>query len=402
VAIISKSMIRRAMRKSSRAARAISITVFLIFVLLYFLKGSGLPGSDAAESILGLAVLNINSAADKAGGVVAEATSSLPISDSGVENDTGTGSNPEAYKVQDPSQSQSSQKIIIEDSALPLIALFCPEGHCAENLEHMINASEKVHCALFDVNVEGIVKALKRKNALLVVDDSSYEPAISFARKDTAAQLSHNKFCVFDDKIVWTGSFNPTAGGSARNDNNVLIMFSEAAARNYEAEFQELWNGQYSSGAQTEHPVLSLNGTQVETYFCPEDWCANRVLKALSMANSSIEFMIYSFTHDSIADMLLKKHAEGLAVRGVMEKQQNSKYSVFPKLNVSGMEVYWDKNPLLMHHKVFIIDNRIVVTGSFNPSSNADTRNDENLVIVDDQRIALAFENEFARVFPGR
>ena len=35
-----------------------------------------------------------------------------------------------------------------------------------------------------------------------------------------------------------------------------------------------------------------------------------------------------------------------------------------------------------MHHKVFIIDEEIVITGSFNPSKNADTRNDENILII--------------------
>jgi len=52
-----------------------------------------------------------------------------------------------------------------------------------------------------------------------------------------------------------------------------------------------------------------------------------------------------------------------------------------------------------MHHKVFIIDNATVVTGSFNPSQNADTRNDENMLIIHDPSIAARFLEEFYRLW---
>ena len=49
----------------------------------------------------------------------------------------------------------------------------------------------------------------------------------------------------------------------------------------------------------------------------------------------------------------------------------------------------------LLHHKVFIIDEEIVITGSFNPSMNGDTRNDENILIIHDQDIAEKYLQEF-------
>ena len=44
-----------------------------------------------------------------------------------------------------------------------------------------------------------------------------------------------------------------------------------------------------------------------------------------------------------------------------------------------------------MHHKVFVVDDRYTVFGSFNFSDNADRSNDENLLIVDDPGFAQAF-----------
>jgi phosphatidylserine/phosphatidylglycerophosphate/cardiolipin synthase-like enzyme len=52
-----------------------------------------------------------------------------------------------------------------------------------------------------------------------------------------------------------------------------------------------------------------------------------------------------------------------------------------------------------MHHKVMIIDEQTVVTGSYNFSANAEERNDENLLIIDNPELARQFEVEFDEIF---
>jgi len=75
-----------------------------------------------------------------------------------------------------------------------------------------------------------------------------------------------------------------------------------------------------------------------------------------------------------------------------------TKYSGFHKLSYHDVSVVKDCNPGKLHHKVFILDNRTVITGSFNPSNNADTNNEENLVIIRDAKIAEKYIKEFHRV----
>ena len=276
------------------------------------------------------------------------------------------------------------------------VVFFCPRDNCSERLLFLINNSEKIHCALFDINLPEIIEELKEKNALLVIDNENYdEKRLGFAKKDTKWQLSHNKFCIFDDVIVWTGSFNPTTRGNYFNNNNVIIFYSEFLAQNYEEEFKELWNGNFGRGGRTKYTKIILNNRTIENYFCPEDWCANRVIETLDKANKSIYFMTFSFTHDKIGDILIKKFKLGVEVKGVFEKTQKNDFTEFEKLNDTGIFVRWDKNKANMHHKVFIIDEKIVITGSFNPTMNGDTRNDENLVIIHDEEIAEKYLEEF-------
>ncbi len=287
---------------------------------------------------------------------------------------------------------------VLEKGEAPIV-LFCQTDNCMDNLIYLIDNSKKVHCALFDLDLEPLIEKLKEKKASVVVDNNYESEELNFARFDNSNQLSHNKFCIFDNEIVWTGSFNPTFNGNERNDNNVVVFFSPTLAKNYEDEFQELWNGQFGEGNEVENPYVIINNVTVENWFCPEDYCADHVIEVLDKAQESIHFMTFSFTHDMIGDKLIEKHNDNVTVKGIFEKRQQSKYDEYDRLLPFGMDVKYDNNPYTMHHKVFIIDEKIVVTGSFNPTMSGDVRNDENIVIIYDKGIAKEFLDEFERVW---
>jgi phosphatidylserine/phosphatidylglycerophosphate/cardiolipin synthase-like enzyme len=218
-------------------------------------------------------------------------------------------------------------------------------------------------------------------------------------RSDTSNQLSHNKFCVIDDRMVWTGSFNPTYNGDQKNNNNVIVIFSQYIASNYAREFEELWRGVYGSGQQTQYGSVRLNGHIYENYFCPDDDCRQQVLQELEQAQHSIYFMTFSFTDRAIADALIAKSDQGLTVKGVMEKQRvNMQYNLYSYLAGHGVDVVADSNPRFMHHKLFIIDNSTVITGSWNPTKSGSERNDENIIVIHHNGIARKYLDEFSRI----
>lgn len=138
---------------------------------------------------------------------------------------------------------------------------------------------------------------------------------------------------------------------------------------------------------------------EVESYMCRTDDCRAITIDSLSSARHSVYFMSYSLTDDSIANSLIEAKQRGVEVKGVMEKQQSSQYSKFDILKQAGVIVRWDDNKALMHHKVFIIDNCIVLTGSVNPTENGYQNNDENLVVIYSKEIAQKFTKEFNRVY---
>jgi len=110
--------------------------------------------------------------------------------------------------------------------------------------------------------------------------------------------------------------------------------------------------------------------------------------------------MIYSFTLDKLSKALIETKNRGVDVKVVIERENAyGRGSEYQKLLETGVEVKLDGNPSLMHHKVMIVDGRIVVTGSYNWSWSAENKNDENLVIIDDAETASLYEEEFQRVW---
>lgn len=268
---------------------------------------------------------------------------------------------------------------------------FCP-GECEEVLLAALHAGDS-RCAFFDALPE-IVDMAYKSGPLIMEKDNSPDGVIT----DKSSAYMHNKFCILKERFVITGSMNPTHRGMHKNNNNLLLIESEILASNYMDEFREMEKGAFSGGKKVRYPRVNLSGILVENYFCPEDRCEDRVIETLKDAKMSIQFMTFSFTSAPIAEMLIHKHKKGLEISGIFEKSQNSRWSQYDRLKT--LNVTLDDNPYNMHHKVFVIDSRIVITGSYNPTKNGNENNDENILIIHDEEIALQYIAELERIWP--
>lgn len=325
-----------------------------------------------------------------------------------VEGSTGSGGNWHTTHFTDPPQSYDPNSF---------------RGEIPDDLIALINAAESsIDVAAFDFDVTPIAEALiaahdRGVDVRWFTDDEhgqgdDDEPgggqfrmlreAGIPVRDDNREPLMHNKFIVFDEALVWTGSTNLTQNGLFRNNNNVIIFDSPDIASFYRREFNELWRG--NSGAESRSTIrfqtAVLEGTPVLIIFGPEDDGIEHLVQLVRQAQESVHFMAFSFTHDDLGEALVERARRGVEVRGVFEQRNiNSEFSEHHRLACDGMDVRIDGNSGSMHHKVFIIDGTIVVTGSFNFSNNADRSNDENMVFLNHTGIGADYDREFQRVW---
>ena len=283
-------------------------------------------------------------------------------------------------------------------------------------------AQRSLDVAIYDFDLANAADALVRaKNrgvtVRMVMDsdtlddtkDAAIQQAVNTVKQagipivgDNRQPIMHNKFVVRDGSAVWTGSWNFTVGDTYRLNNNAEVFRSEKLAENYTAEFRKMFLDKKFGGnkpAGVPNPQFTLDGAQIENYFAAEDKVAAKVIARVQQAQRSIRFMAFSFTHDGIGQAVLDRAAAGVSVVGVFERTgSETRFSEYGRMKEAGLEVYQDGNPYVMHHKVFILDDTTVITGSFNFSDNADRDNDENLLIVTDAGFARPFLEEFDRV----
>jgi len=152
--------------------------------------------------------------------------------------------------------------------------------------------------------------------------------------------------------------------------------------------------------AQTPNPTVTIDGTRVDVYFSPDDGVLNALGLLLTDAEESIYFMAFSFTSNELGTVVRQKNEMGLDVKGVMDEEQISSNTgtEFDPFRQKGVDVLIDGNDGQMHHKVFIVDEKIVAFGSYNFSRGAEENNDENLIIIYNPQIAEQFMLEFERV----
>ena len=119
--------------------------------------------------------------------------------------------------------------------------------------------------------------------------------------------------------------------------------------------------------------------------FTPGDDCAGMIASDIDRAQSQILVQAYSFTNRRIGDALVQAKRRGVDVQVIVDHSElagrGDTQAAF--LAANGIEVTVDGPPDgIAHNKVIVIDQREVITGSFNFTEAAQRRNAENALFI--------------------
>jgi phosphatidylserine/phosphatidylglycerophosphate/cardiolipin synthase-like enzyme len=242
--------------------------------------------------------------------------------------------------------------------------------------------------------------------------------------------LQHNKTAFVDGpqtKTVLCGSTNFSWRGFYVQNNNAMVVRGAAAVTAFSAAFEGYWHhddvkGFGQSGA-TELVDLGLAGIDARVAFSPHtkrDALLADIATDIGTATSSVLYSMafLSQTTGAVTDALEKvtKDPE-IFVYGIADKEVGGIDLQTPDSNEApAFPVALDDNVpepfkseakggggIRMHHKFVVIDfdkpTARVWMGSYNFSDPADGDNGENLLIVKDRRIAVAYAVEALRIF---
>lgn len=123
--------------------------------------------------------------------------------------------------------------------------------------------------------------------------------------------------------------------------------------------------------------------TSYAVCFTPGQDCEGMIVKEINHAKTSILVQAYEFTSAPIARALSEAKGRGVDVRAILDKSQRTqKYSGATYLRNAQIPVVVDEAPRIAHNKILIIDQDVVVTGSFNFTRSAQMSNAENLLVL--------------------
>jgi phosphatidylserine/phosphatidylglycerophosphate/cardiolipin synthase-like enzyme len=126
-----------------------------------------------------------------------------------------------------------------------------------------------------------------------------------------------------------------------------------------------------------------------------------QILKELNAAEVSIFAAVAWFTDQGILELLCEKARNGISVVVlIMDDEINAKAKPqYDCINHAGGRVFLAPNydgESLMHNKFCVIDEKTVITGSYNWTYRASRHNEENIIVITD---AVKFADKFIKNF---
>lgn len=138
-----------------------------------------------------------------------------------------------------------------------------------------------------------------------------------------------------------------------------------------------------------------VNGN-VCIYFSPKGGSAKAIINRINQAKKEIYVQAYCFTSYPIATALINAFKRGIKIIVILDKSElHDKWSKMNLFFKSGIPVYIAYRYNIFHDKIILIDDKEVITGSFNFTYSAEDKNAENLIIIPSKSVAEIYLKNF-------
>ena len=156
-----------------------------------------------------------------------------------------------------------------------------------------------------------------------------------------------------------------------------------------------------ATASHAAHPAPGDFFCPVAVRFSPHGGAEGAVVDTLRRARGRIHAAIYGLTNPTIESALADLARSGVRVVLKTDRGQSAgreQAALLGRLRAAGVAVETSRARPLLHDKFAVVDDRWVVTGSFNWTASAERRNRENVLIFDCPALAANFETEWESI----
>jgi mitochondrial cardiolipin hydrolase len=148
-------------------------------------------------------------------------------------------------------------------------------------------------------------------------------------------------------------------------------------------------------GNDTLHPPYHSKDME-KAYFSPGEDCLNAIVDCILSAATTLKICVFTISDDRIVKAIIDRYFHGVKIRIITDNDKCRDYgSDIRRLCDIGLEIRTDRTPYHMHHKFAIIDDQLLLTGSYNWTRSAADNNHENIITTAHKEIVNGFLHEF-------
>lgn len=204
--------------------------------------------------------------------------------------------------------------------------------------------------------------------------------------------IMHNKFFIFDNNIVFTGSTNISSSClTGFNSNIAIVIRSNDIANIYKQEFEQMYSGKFHTDKTSilNNENIDLEHMNTSVYFSPTNrTITNNIIPLVKKARKYIYIPAFYITHPLLVDELINAKHNGVDVKIIVDETSvKGEYVDINKFLENNIQVKVENWAGKMHMKSIIIDDNTLIIGSMNFTKQGENRNDENVVIIKDSMI---------------
>lgn len=222
--------------------------------------------------------------------------------------------------------------------------------------------------------------------------------------------IMHNKFFIFDEKTVWTGSTNisDTGIGGEFNANVSIILPSKNIAKIYTQQFENLYKGRPRRKEKSpgNYKQVWNDGTEVQVFFSPsDDPITFAINKLIEESQNTLFISMFFLTHFDVAEKIIAAKNRGVEVRMILDGAGSAHASSQKSfLCEQGIRLKVENWRGKMHMKLAVADyadpqKGAVIIGSQNWTINGNKNNDENTLYIKNPSVADEVAEEFLRLW---
>ncbi|MEM7659429.1 MAG: phospholipase D-like domain-containing protein [Bacteroidota bacterium] len=135
-------------------------------------------------------------------------------------------------------------------------------------------------------------------------------------------------------------------------------------------------------------------------YFSPGNACLDAILHRIRSCSDQLDICVFTISDNRISEEIIRCHRRRVRVRVISDNDKMwDKGSDIEQLSRAGVSVRIDQSPHHMHHKFALFDTSYLITGSYNWTRSAATRNEENLLVSNDPQLFASYQKEFGKLW---